>query len=119
MRRRVLLPLAAALAACAPKPCTKALCPVASDGYEIRGVKSVAAPAGTPLPAVPPDGVVEVSAGRSEFKVSRSRVFAEAGASFRFFLSSGTPALDVTSGPVSVARSSEPAAAVSGVIMLQ
>lgn len=118
MRRLVLL-LAAPLLACAPKPCTKALCPVSSDGYEIRGVKSVSAPAGTPLPAVPPDGVVEVSAGRSEFKVSESRVFAQAGASFRFFLSSGAPALDVTSGPVSVARSSEPAAAVSGVIMLQ
>lgn len=118
--RRLALPLAlAALAACAPKPCTKALCPVASDGYELRGMKGVSAPAGTPLPAVPPDAVVEVTSGRSEFRVSDARVYADAGASFRFFLSSGVPALDVSSGPVSVALSSAPPASVSGVIMLQ
>lgn len=115
----LLLPLAA-LGACAPKPCTKALCPVSSDGYSLRGVKTVDAPAGSPLPAVPPDAVVTVSAGRTEFKISKSRVLADAGSSFRFFLSSGTPALDVASGPVSVSLSSgAPAAAASGLILLQ
>lgn len=119
--RRIALALAlSALAACAPKPCTKALCPVASDGYVLSGVKDVAAPAGTPLPAVPPDAVVTVPSGRSEFMVSDSRVYADAGASFRFFLSSGVPALHVSSGPVSVAFSTAaPAAVPAGVILLQ
>ncbi len=123
MRRPVLAILAAALlAACAgPRPCTMALCPVSSDGvYAVRGETTVSAPAGTPLPAVPPDGGVDVSAGRAEFKIRKSRVVAEAGASFRFFLSSGVPALDVTSGPVSVTTSSAaPAAVAPGVILLQ
>lgn len=110
----------AALCACAPKPCTKALCPVSSDGYSVRGAKDYDVPAGTPLPAVPPDAVVTVGSGRSEFSVSKSRVVADAGASFRFFLSSGTPALDVASGPVSVSLSSgAPASVPAGVILLQ
>lgn len=109
------------LAACAPKPCTKALCPVSSDGlYEVRGVTTVSVPAGSPLPAVPPDASVDVRSGTSEFKVARARVVAQTGASFRFFLSSGVPALDVASGPVSVSVSSAaPAAAATGVILLQ
>ncbi|MDX6769943.1 MAG: hypothetical protein SF051_10455 [Elusimicrobiota bacterium] len=123
MRRLAFVPLAAALlAACAgPKPCTMALCPVSADGgYEVRGVSAVSAPAGTPLPAVPSDASVEVRSGRAEFKVRASRVVAEAGTSFRFFVSSGAPALEVVSGPVSVsASSSAPAAVAPGVILLQ
>jgi hypothetical protein len=122
--RRIVLPLAAAalLAACAgPKPCTMALCPISSDGlYEVRGVTTVSAPAGAPLPAVPPDAGVDVRSGRAEFRLKKSRVVAESGASFRFFLSSGAPALDVASGPVSVSTSSAaPAAVAPGVILLQ
>ncbi len=112
---------AAALAACAPRPCTKALCPVSSEGlFQIRGVTSVAVPAGSPLPAVPPDAVVDVLSGRAEFRVLKSRVVAESSSSFRFFLSSGQPALDVTSGQVSVSLSSGAlASAATGVILLQ
>lgn len=111
--------LLAALGACAPKPCTRALCPVASEGYRVEGDAAVDAPAGSPLPAVPPDSSVSVASGRTEFKVSKSRVFADAGSSFRFFLSSGAPALEVSSGPVSVSVATAPPTAVSGVIMLQ
>jgi hypothetical protein len=109
------------LAACAPKPCTKALCPVSSDGlFQVRGVTAVAVPAGAPLPAVPPDATVDVLTGRAEFKVRKSRVVAETASSFRFFLSSGQPALDVTAGVVSVGLSSAAlASAATGVILLQ
>lgn len=123
MRRLALASSAAALlAACAgPKPCTMALCPVTSDGlYEVRGVATVPAPAGTPLPAVTPDAGVDVRTGRTEFRLRKSRVVAEGGASFRFFLSSGAPALDVTSGPVSVSTSAAaPTAVAPGVFLLQ
>lgn len=120
MRLRFLLLAAVFTAACAPKPCAKALCPVSSVGlYEVRGLATVAAPEGTPLPPVPPDAAVDVRAGRAEFRVSKSRVVAEAGASFRFFLSSGAPALDVASGPVSVGASTAMPTSVSGLILLQ
>lgn len=112
---------AAILAACAPRPCTKALCPVSSEGlFQIRGVTAVSVPAGSPLPAVPPDATVDVLSGRVEFKVLKSRVVAETSSSFRFFLSSGAPALDVSAGPVSVALSTAALApAATGVILLQ
>lgn len=118
---RPLVFLAALGAACAPRPCTKALCPVSSDGlFQIRGVSAVSVPAGSPIPAVPPDATVDVLSGRAEFKVRTSRVVAESGSSFRFFLSSGTPALDGVTGPVSVGLSTGSLApATSGVILLQ
>lgn len=123
MRGRLLLLAAAALlAACrGPRPCAKALCPVSSTGlYEVWGVTSVSAPADAPLPAVPPDASVGVRSGRAEFRVADARVVAEQGATFRFFLSSGMPALDVSSGPVSVSLSSgAPLSAASGFILLQ
>lgn len=117
--RRLAPALLAALCACAaPRPCTQALCPSRVDGeYRVIGWNR-AVTAGADGPAVPvvSDSDVEVLRGTVEFVNRRAVVRAEAGAAFRFAVSTSAPhaaSIYVSTGSVSVALSSAaPSAAV-------
>ena len=113
---RLIFAAAVLFAACAaPLPCTQALCPSRRDGsYRVSGWDKtlVVAPGQPPLPIVS-DSSVEVQDGTVEFVNRRAVVRADAGASFRFSVSSDSahvPSILVSSGGVSVALSSTSAA---------
>ncbi|MDE2292956.1 MAG: hypothetical protein KGL53_12815 [Elusimicrobia bacterium] len=104
------------LAACAaPRPCTRALCPLPAPeaSYRVDGWSGsvTVAPGDPPVPIVS-DARVEVLSGNAEFANGASRVSAPAGSAFRFEVSTGTltPIIEVSSGSVEVRLSSAAAA---------
>lgn len=110
--RRLLFAAAVLLAACAaPRPCTQALCPYALKGtYRVDGWNGsvTVAPGQPPLPIVS-DSSVDVLDGKVEFVNRRAILLADAGSSFRFSVSTGSPRVPivaVSSGDVFVALSS-------------
>ena len=111
--RRLLLAAAVLAAACAgPRPCTQALCPSTKlEGtYRVRGWNnSVTVNSGVPAIPIVSDSTVEILSGRVKFVNDQAAVYASAGSTFRFEVSSGpvaVPSILVSSGEVSVALSS-------------
>jgi hypothetical protein len=103
---------ALASAACfAPRPCTQALCPSRLEGtYRVMGWnRAVAVGPGAPAVPIVSDSEVEVTGGSVEFVNGKAVVRADAGALFRFEISTSSPhapLLRVSAGSVTVALSS-------------
>jgi hypothetical protein len=111
--RRLLFAAAALAAACAgPRPCTQALCPLPpyEGTYSVRGwTKSVTVSPGVPAIPIVSDATVDIVRGEVAFRNGGATVYAEAGASFTFAVSSGSvavPSLLVSTGEVFVSVSS-------------
>lgn len=117
MRYLGLLAVLAAASSCfAPRPCTRSLCVQRLDGtMEVSGWSGTRKDVSDgPKPPVMSDSSVKMVFGRAEFLNGTTRVAAEEGSAFTFTVSTRALAsISVTSGVVTVATSSGPAAAVA------
>jgi hypothetical protein len=114
--RRLAAVAALLLAACAPRPCTRALCPLPGPAsYRVTGWSgSVTVSPGDARVPVVSDSSVETLSGEARFRNGKAEVSAPAGAAFRFELAAppAPPAgvLTVSSGTLTVRLSSAAAA---------
>jgi hypothetical protein len=112
MRRLVAVLVLGACACAAPAPCTQDLCPSRVAGsYRVAGWQgAIVVSSGAPIVPIVSDSRVEVLDGSVEFSLGAARLDAPAGAAFRYELrpppKHPTPAVDVSSGSITVRLSS-------------
>ena len=114
MRFLALAAIALAAACAGPRPCTQALCPTSYASYRVTGWnRSVTVSSGTPAIPIVSDSAVDVIGGEAQFVNGKSVVTASAGTTFTYLVSSSAvSSIVLSSGSMTVAIDSAPAASV-------